>query len=108
MAQPPSMIKYLEKTNNMKKTISLLSVLLFVALSVIGLPSCKRNYDSIDYSAVGLVPEFIAPNQNIYDETEQRGGTLITLKKGGETEVSQIPFTRNLYRETVEERGVKE
>jgi len=62
---------------------------------------------SIDYSAVGLTPPPLAQNQNIYDETEQRGGTLITLKEGGIREVTQIPFTRNLYRETVKERGVK-
>ncbi|MBP5404439.1 MAG: metallophosphoesterase [Clostridia bacterium] len=61
---------------------------------------------SVDYSAVGLVSFY--PNQNIYDETEQRGGTLITLKKDGDTEVSQVPFTRNLYRETLAARNAEE
>lgn len=61
---------------------------------------------SIDYSAVGLVTFY--PKQDIYDETEQRGGTLITLKADGETEVSQLPFTRNLYRETLAERQLTE
>ena len=63
---------------------------------------------SIDYSAVGLLPDGIYPNQNIYDETEQRGGTLVTLKGNGNTMVKQIPFARNLYRETIEERGMTE
>ena len=62
---------------------------------------------SIDYSAVGIIPESIYPNQNIYDETEQRGGTLITIRENGAAELRQIPFTRNLYREAVAERGTK-
>lgn len=61
---------------------------------------------SIDYSAVGLIPESIYPNQNIYDETEQRGGTLVTLNEKGNTTIKQIPFARNLYRETLAERGL--
>ena len=63
---------------------------------------------SIDYSAVGLLPESIYPNQNIYDETEQRGGTLITIKEDGSALLKQIPFTRNLYREAIEEKGTKD
>ena len=60
---------------------------------------------SIDYSAVGLLPESIYPNQNIYDEIEQRGGTLITLNAESSVSISQVPFTRNLYREAIEARN---
>ena len=62
---------------------------------------------SIDYSANGLVPPPLADNQTIYDETVQRGGTLITLQKDSSVSISQIPFTRNLYRETVEAKNLK-
>ena len=62
---------------------------------------------SIDYSAVGLLPPEIYPKQDIYNETEQRGGTLITLHKDSSVTVSQIPFTRNLYQEELEKRKVK-
>jgi len=62
---------------------------------------------SIDYSAVGLLPESLYPNQNIYDETEQRGGTLITIKEDGAVTQRQIPFAENLYRAAVEEKGTK-
>ena len=58
---------------------------------------------SIDYSANGLVP--LAQNQEIYDETVQRGGTLVTIKADSSATVSQVPFTRNLYREEVERRS---
>ncbi|MBR5987269.1 MAG: metallophosphoesterase [Clostridia bacterium] len=54
---------------------------------------------SIDYSANGLIS--IVDNQTIYDETVQRGGTMIVLKENGSVSIEQIPFTRNLYRETV-------
>ena len=60
---------------------------------------------SIDYSANGIVPPPFAYNQDIYDETEQRGGTLITLDAESGVSVSQVPFTRNLYQEAVEQRG---
>ena len=56
---------------------------------------------SIDYSANGVVPPPLAHNQDIYDETEQRGGTLITLGKDSSVSVTQVPFTRNLYREAL-------
>lgn len=62
---------------------------------------------SIDYSAVGLIPEAIYPGQNIYDETEQRGGTLITLTESGDTIIDQVPFARNLYREELEKQNKK-
>lgn len=58
---------------------------------------------SIDYSANGIVPETIADNQHIFDETVQRGGTLITLGEGSSVDIRQIPFARNLYRETLAE-----
>ena len=58
---------------------------------------------SIDYSANGIVPETIADNQHIFDETAQRGGNLITIGAGGSATVDQIHFTRNLYRETLAE-----
>ena len=61
---------------------------------------------SIDYSAVGLVPFW--HNQNIYEETEQRGGTLITLKADGSTSVAQIPFAEDLYGDTLKERNLTE
>ena len=60
---------------------------------------------SIDYSANGIVPPPVAYNQTIFDEVEQRGGTLITLKENSEVDVRQIPFTRNLYREELAARG---
>ena len=62
---------------------------------------------SIDYSANGLVPPPLADNQTIYDETVQRGGTLITLGKDNSVNIESIPFTRNLYRETLEELGLE-
>ena len=62
---------------------------------------------SIDYSANGIVPPPFADNQNIFAETEQRGGTLITLKKDSNVSISQIPFTRDLYRETLREKGLE-
>ena len=61
---------------------------------------------SIDYSANGIVLPPVAYNQTIYDETAQRGGTLITLGKDSSVSISQIPFTRNLYRETLEEKNM--
>lgn len=54
---------------------------------------------SIDYSANGIVP--LVAHQDIYDKTEQRGGTLITLDSKGGVSISQVPFTRNLYREAL-------
>ena len=60
---------------------------------------------SIDYSANGIVPPPMADNQTIFDETEQRGGTLITLQKDSSVEIKQIPFTRNLYREALAAKG---
>ena len=60
---------------------------------------------SIDYSANGIVPPPIADNQTIYDDVEQRGGTLITLNKDSSVQIAQIPFTRNLYRETLASMG---
>ena len=62
---------------------------------------------SIDYSANGIVPPPLAENQTIFDEVDQRGGTLITLQKDSSVAVQQIPFTRNLYRETLAEKGLK-
>lgn len=59
---------------------------------------------SIDYSSNGLF-DFYDDNQNIYDQTAQRGGTLITLKPNSEVEVTQVPFTRNLYREALAAAG---
>ncbi len=59
---------------------------------------------SIDYSANGIVPEIVAANQSIFDENIQRGGTLITLGENSSVTVTQVPFTRNLYRETLEEK----
>ena len=59
---------------------------------------------SIDYSANGLVPEVVAGNQSIFDENIQRGGTLITLGENSSVNISQVPFTRNLYRETLAEK----
>lgn len=59
---------------------------------------------SIDYSANGIVPPPVE-NQTIYDETPQRGGTLITLGEDRSVTIKQIPFTRNLYREALEARG---
>lgn len=56
---------------------------------------------SIDYSSNGL-SDFWDDNQRIFDETAQRGGTLITLKPNSEVEVKQIPYTRNLYQEARE------
>lgn len=61
---------------------------------------------SIDYSANGIVLPPIAENQTIYDETPQRGGTLITLGKDSSVSISQVPFTRNLYRETLKKTGM--
>ena len=55
---------------------------------------------SIDYSANGIVP---VDNQDIFDEVDQRGGTLITIKGDSSVLIDQVPFTRNLYRETLEE-----
>ena len=66
-----------------------------------------RVWIQIDYSAVGLLPPEIYPKQDIYNETEQRGGTLITLNKDSSVTVSQIPFTRNLYQEELDKRKVK-
>ena len=63
---------------------------------------------SIDYSANGIVPPPLAENQRIFDETVQRGGTLITLGEKGSVTIEQVPFTRNLYRETLAEKGMKE
>ena len=57
---------------------------------------------SIDYSANGLTPA--KADQDIYDDTTQRGGTLITLNADSSVTVEQVPFTRNLYREEVERR----
>ena len=59
---------------------------------------------SIDYSANGIVPPPVAYGQTIFDDTVQRGGTLITLQKDSSVEIKQVPFTRNLYRETLAER----
>ena len=60
---------------------------------------------SIDYSANGLTPlGEKAEMQNIYDDTTQRGGTLITLNADSSITVEQVPFTRNLYREEIERR----
>lgn len=55
---------------------------------------------SIDYSANGLIA--LAPGQNIYKDTNQRGGTLITIDKNGGVDVGQVPFSRNLYQEAVD------
>ncbi|MBQ9370206.1 MAG: metallophosphoesterase [Clostridia bacterium] len=57
---------------------------------------------SIDYSANGLTPA--KDNQTIFNDTIQRGGTLITLNKDSSIEVTQVPFTRNLYQEEVARR----
>jgi len=59
---------------------------------------------SIDYSANGLLGAF-DPHQRIYNETEQRGGTLITLKKDSSVEIKQVPFTRNLFQEETDKRA---
>ena len=58
---------------------------------------------SIDYSANGLIPA--VSNQDIYDETEQRGGTLATIKADSSVSVAQVPFFDNLYRNEVEKRS---
>ena len=60
---------------------------------------------SIDYSANGIFD--FADNQTIYDDTDQRGGTLITLDKNSNVTIEQIPFTRNLYQETLAATGKK-
>ena len=60
---------------------------------------CLTYGMSIDYCANGIVP---AAHQDIYDKTEQRGGTLITLNADSSVSISQVPFTRNLYREALE------
>jgi len=60
---------------------------------------------SIDYSANGLIPPPFAHNQDIYDETEQRGATLVTIGKDSSVAVSQVPFTRNLYQEEIARRS---
>lgn len=60
---------------------------------------------SIDYSANGLIPAPFAHNQDIYDETVQRGGTLVTIGTDGGVSVAQVPFTRNLYQEEIERRS---
>ena len=62
---------------------------------------------SIDYSANGIFSPPIAENQTIFDDVNQRGGTLITLQKDSNVKVEQLPFTRNLYRETLEVKGLK-
>ena len=54
---------------------------------------------SVDYSANVLLA--LWDNQEIYDETEQRGGTLITLNADSSISVQQVPFARNLYREAL-------
>ena len=63
----------------------------------------RINYGmSIDYSANGISGDLTDLPQTIYDETEQRGGTLITLKPNSEVEIEQIHFLRNLYREALD------
>ena len=62
---------------------------------------------SIDYSANGIVSPPVSYTQTIFDETEQRGGTLITIGKDSSVSIEQLPFTRNLYRETMEELHLK-
>ena len=60
---------------------------------------CLTYGMSIDYSANGM---FTAKaNQRIYNETEQRGGTLITLSADSSVTITQVPFDRNLYEEAV-------
>ena len=60
---------------------------------------------SIDYSANGLIPPPFAHNQDIYDETEQRGGMMVTIAADSSVSVSQVPFTRNLYQEELKQRS---
>ena len=55
---------------------------------------------SVDYSANGLLGAWF-DNQEIYNETAQRGGTLITLNADSSISVEQVPFTRNLYQEAL-------
>lgn len=55
---------------------------------------------SIDYSANGLIG--IAPGQTIYKDTNQRGGTVVVIDKNGGVSIDQVPFSRNLYQETVD------
>jgi len=60
---------------------------------------------SIDYSANGLTPiGSNAENQRIFEDTVQRGGTLITLNADSSVSVKQVPFKRNLYQEEVDRR----
>ena len=57
---------------------------------------------SVDYSANGLLGALFE-NQEIYNETVQRGGTLITLNPDSSVFVEQVPFTRNLYQEALQQ-----
>ncbi len=59
---------------------------------------CLTYGMSIDYSANGLLP---GEAQNVYNTTEQRGGTLITLNADSSVTLTQVPFTRNLYQEAL-------
>ena len=52
---------------------------------------------SIDYSANGLLPDWLAENQTIYKDTQQRGGTLITIHGDSSVTIDQVPFTTDLY-----------
>ncbi|MBP5404456.1 MAG: metallophosphoesterase [Clostridia bacterium] len=58
---------------------------------------------SVDYSANGLTP--LKENQRIFEETVQRGGTLITLHADSSVGIEQIHFDRNLYQEELVKRG---
>jgi len=55
---------------------------------------------SVDYSASGLLPR-----QDVFADTEQRGGTLITLNADSSLKVEQVPFTTDLYGAEVAKRG---